>query len=299
MMTRVCVLLSTFNGEKYIKEQLCSLLEQEDVDITILIRDDGSKDNTIQIINQIKDNRIYLYSGDNIGPANSFMDLIYKSPEADYYAFCDQDDIWMPNKLQAAIHEIEKIENVECKRMFYFSNVLIADANLDNVTKSDICQDFINIKQRLLHNCAIGCTSVFNKNLRNKVKEYNPNYIFMHDWWVYLVCLATNGEIIFDSNAYVYYRQHDNNAVGFQHKHRSLKQKIFIKPECEPKIMAHELLCGYSEQMNRENYESVYILANYTNDIKCKVKLLKDKGFYQGTKREIFWEKIAIMRNRK
>ena len=94
-MNKVQVLLSTYNGEKYIKEQIESILNQEGVEVSLLIRDDGSSDRTIEIVKKISEqnNNIILFKGQNMGPARSFMDLVKKSDEVDYYAFADQDDV--------------------------------------------------------------------------------------------------------------------------------------------------------------------------------------------------------------
>ena len=99
-MEKIQVLMSTYNGEKYLKEQIESILNQEKVEVNILIRDDGSCDKTLKIIKELSKNpKISYYEGKNIGPAKSFMDLVNKSGDKfNYYAFADQDDIWMPNK---------------------------------------------------------------------------------------------------------------------------------------------------------------------------------------------------------
>ena len=126
----ICVLLSTYNGEKYLREQLDSLVCQENVELKILIRDDGSKDSTLQILKEYskKDARITYFVGNNVGPAQSFFDLIIKSPDADYYAFCDQDDVWDKDKLEIAVGFLEKEDN--SKPNMYYSNLRIVDQNL-------------------------------------------------------------------------------------------------------------------------------------------------------------------------
>ena len=112
-MERVIVLMSTYNGEKYLRNQIESLLRQVDVEIEILVRDDGSKDGTLGILEEYKNSREYsgklsYYVGPNVGPAKSFLDLIKHAPEAEYYALCDQDDTWLPDKLKIAVEAIVK-----------------------------------------------------------------------------------------------------------------------------------------------------------------------------------------------
>ena len=98
----VCVLMSTYNGEQFIREQLESICSQNGVNVTLLIRDDGSKDNTLSILKSFEEKipmRV-ITDGENLGPGNSFMELVYQAGDFDFYAFSDQDDIWKNNKLE-------------------------------------------------------------------------------------------------------------------------------------------------------------------------------------------------------
>ncbi len=96
-MDSIVVLMSTYNGEKYIREQLDSIFNQEGIDVKVVVRDDGSKDTTHAILDEYKKtHELVWYTGENLKSARSFMDLIYQAPESDYYAFADQDDYWDP-----------------------------------------------------------------------------------------------------------------------------------------------------------------------------------------------------------
>ena len=106
----VTVLMSTYNGERFLKEQLDSILQQQDVDVRLCVRDDGSTDGTMDILLEYAD-AIELTIGNNFGVGNSFMSMVYSANlESDYYAFSDQDDIWMPDKLISAVDELKNIE---------------------------------------------------------------------------------------------------------------------------------------------------------------------------------------------
>ena len=124
-MKKVQVLLSTYNGEKYLKEQLDSIIAQKGVDVHILARDDGSKDDTIKILEGYEN--IDIIKGSNIGVCKSFFELINKSGEYDYYSFADQDDVWDCDKLVIAINKLEKCNS---KPAVYASNTRLVDANL-------------------------------------------------------------------------------------------------------------------------------------------------------------------------
>ena len=130
-MKKVQVLLSTYNGEKYLKEQIESILKQKEVDKKLIVRDDGSSDSTIKILEEIsnKNKKIIFYKGKNIGPARSFMELLKKSEEADYYSFADQDDIWEENKIISAINKLNNINEPE----LYLSALGIVNESLENI----------------------------------------------------------------------------------------------------------------------------------------------------------------------
>ena len=298
-MRKVCILMSTYNGEKYLKEQIDSLIEQRDVEVTICVRDDGSSDKTEEILKSYTDKEIKYFKGTNVGVANSFMDLLFQAPVADYYAFCDQDDVWDNNKLAQAVSVMESdSSNAELPKMYY-SNVKVVDEKLELIKISDINKEYNNLKTVLLSNNAIGCTVVFNAALLEKIRLYKPSYIYMHDWWMYLVCLSLKGKVYFDQNAYINYRQHGSNCVGFATKKRSLRKALFTKPVCIVNKMANELLNGYGGYMHEEERTIVETVAKYNHKIKYKMNLLRDNAFYKAKGMSLLAEKIAVLRNRK
>lgn len=294
----VCILMSTYNGMLYLREQVDSLLKQKNVSMKIYVRDDGSSDGTQNVLEEYAKKyggKLIWYQGENIGPAKSFLDLIYHAPDAEYYAFCDQDDVWEENKLSAAVEKMQSEREYPC---LYFSNVKLVDSHLSQFGISKIDEKKINLKRLLFHNIAIGCTIVFNKKLLSYLKEYIPNYIWMHDWWVFQVCLAINGKIIFDKEPHILYRQHDNNCLGIRERKINLKKALFQKSQCSTSRMAMELFKGYKAKMTKENIEIVGTIAFYKNDFKKKCKLLMDNDFYRDTGIKRLREKIAIVRNR-
>lgn len=213
-MKSVCVLLSTYNGEKYLREQLDSLITQEGIKLSIVVRDDGSEDNTIGILDEYmkRDSRITYYEGKNVGPAQSFLDLIIKSPDSDYYAFCDQDDVWDNDKLKIAVDFLEK-EN-QSKPNMYYSNLRIVDQTLSFYRFSHLEP----LKQKtkysvLTEDLATGCTVVFNRTTVKYVKIGIPECCSMHDTWISMICKFF-GKTVYDFEAHISYRQHDNNVVG-------------------------------------------------------------------------------------
>ncbi|WP_159081932.1 glycosyltransferase family 2 protein [Paenibacillus sp. CAA11] len=220
----VQVLLSSYNGEKYIHEQLDSLESQRltNIDLTVLIRDDGSKDATSSILKQYSDQYPQLYhyiEGDNLGAKGSFFKLIQMAnPNKDYYAFCDQDDIWAKDKLQRAIQCLESEGDLD-RPLMYCSSTQMVDSNLVPLQVWPKAPRLpISIHNALVENIAVGCTMVINRAAMNLMKEHQPNnldHVIMHDWWVYLV-ISAFGKVLFDSEPHILYRQHQENVQGGQ-----------------------------------------------------------------------------------
>ena len=219
-MDSVCVLLSTYNGETYIEEQLDSLLRQKDVDLRIVIRDDGSKDNTIKIIEDyIKNNTsgagiTLLESDGNLGPAKAFLELLKKAPSADYYAFCDQDDVWFDDKLSTAISMIRGADPSGEKPVLYHSNLAITDSQLNTIRISSKAVPASKYTC-LVDNVVTGCTAVMNKPLYELLTSKEAGDITMHDAWINIVA-SFFGQVVFDESAHIYYRQHEHNVIGMK-----------------------------------------------------------------------------------
>lgn len=280
-MDKVQVLLSSYNGEKYIKKQIETILKQENVEISILIRDDGSTDKTLEIIKKMakQNNNITFYEGKNIGPAKSFMDLIKHSGEFDYYAFADQDDVWNIKKIISAINKIKEKQN---KPSLYLSALEIVDEKLNTIEIKKVSGKF-TFEGELIKNFATGCTMVFNKELCKLIRGYEPSYIIMHDSWITRVCYGVGGNVIIDDNAYIKYRQHSDNVLGYKDAGiQKLKRQYniaFKKHISMRENIAKELQKGYKNMLTKDAKEVVENLSNYTKNVKAKKWLLCNKNF--------------------
>ncbi|WP_223065896.1 glycosyltransferase family 2 protein [Paenibacillus caui] len=218
---QIQVLLSTYNGEKYIKEQLDSVLAQQGVSLNLLIRDDGSIDSTCSIIeNYVEKNqgRILFSQGANSGAKGSFFKLIEQSSDGmDYYAFCDQDDIWEPGKLQRAVSLLKQEDND--LPLMYCSATRMVDNTLSYLgTWPSVPRKSLTLYNALVENIAVGCTMVMNRAAMELVKKHLPRdyaNVIMHDWWVYLIVSAF-GKVNFDDTPHLLYRQHGGNVLGGQ-----------------------------------------------------------------------------------
>jgi Glycosyltransferases involved in cell wall biogenesis len=277
---KVRILLSTYNGEKYLEELLSSLLKQTNVDVAISVRDDGSTDNTCQILSRWQGlNGLAWHRGENLGPAKSFMSLIDEVPlDSDFYAFCDQDDVWKPDKLSEASKVLSNIDNT--KPALYFGAVINVDANL--VPMADYNPYYtLNFGGALIVSNATGCTVVFNKCLLKKLKKYNPNYQIMHDAWAHKVCLALGGTTIFDENPHILYRHHDKNVIGKISTYKKNvcekilgKIKMLYEKETYISLQAQEILDGYKDEMSLENIYLAECVANYRKNSINRLNLI-------------------------
>lgn len=297
-MTTVQVLMSTYNGDKYLREQIESLINQVGVNVKIYVRDDGSTDGTINILEEYeKLGVLTYYTGENLKPARSFMDLAYNAPDADYYAFCDQDDYWLPNKL---IKAVEKIDDIKGAPALYFSKALLADENLKEIEHKGYPIKAYTFGEALIKNNATGCTMVFNKALCSIVKGYRPKFITMHDYWFYLICLAINGRVYYDTNSYIMYRQHGNNVVGGRRnviKEYRNKFKMLINRDRTRSRIAVELKKGYYGFMCEENKNIINKITTYQESIYMKLMVLKDKKIKSSSVINNIYFSIAIIFN--
>lgn len=280
-MAKVLVLMSTYNGEKYLDEQIESIINQSGVEVSILARDDGSTDGTLNILKQWKNRGVLdYYTGENKKPALSFMDLVSHAQGYDFYAFSDQDDIWLPNKLISALEQLEKV--AKDKPALYFSKLTYVDENL-NVMENQLvsCTYLYSFPQALIKNTAAGCTMVYNESLRKILNLYVPKSISMHDRWLFLVCSAVGGNIIFDKNSYILYRQHSSNVTGDKNYVQLCKSRVKRLFDSSQYIYKHALMLneGYGNLIEDENGKCIKKVLEYKNGIKYKVNLIKDNRF--------------------
>lgn len=209
---KVVILMSTYNGEKYLAEQLNSLINQTYKNIEILIRDDGSNDNTIDIINEYAKNNsnIVVKIGENLGFINSFFELLkIADSNADYFAYCDQDDVWMEDKIERAVSFMNNSDS--SKPVLYFSNSDYYDGEM-NFLKTAEKNKIYNFRNSLVECVTQGMTMVINRTAKQLIAENRPNNCLYHDWWTYMICSGF-GEIIYDDKSLVKYRRHNKSVT--------------------------------------------------------------------------------------
>jgi len=297
-MKKVQVLLSSYNGEAYIEQQLDSIFSQKGVEVECLVRDDGSTDLTKEILTKYKkkNSKLSVIFGENVGYSYSFMELIRKSGCFDYFSFADQDDVWCEEKLLRAIEKIE-LENNEVGTM-YCSNCKVVDAQLKYIkklhTKDNMLPD--SIERALLQGFAHGCTMVLNLKARNIVKSYKPEYNYAHDFWIPIVLFYT-GKVVYDSNAYILYRQHSSNVLGSKQSIAKIAKVNFkrIKNGISYSNLAAELLKGFDKLLPLESKEFLVDVKEYKQSIFKFLKVLLNKNIRKNTMKGTLFLKVSII----
>ncbi len=219
MLPRVYVMMASYNGEAYIAQQIESILAQKEVEVFLVVSDDGSKDSTPQIcVNYARrfKNFSFRTNNTNKGASKNFMDMLYNADLShyDYFAFADQDDVWLPKKLHYAV---EKLSDHQETPTLYYSDVCNVDENLKNGRNEyfPFKPYAQSLETLLIVNWACGCTMVLNKKLTVLLSKIRPEYFpRFHDTWVHLVAM-TCGSVIEDlDNAYILRRITGENQVG-------------------------------------------------------------------------------------
>ena len=292
----ITVLLSAYNGEKYIREQLDSILAQEGVDCKVLVRDDGSRDNTKEILNEYTTLGVSWYTGKNIGWAKSVMDLIKVAPESDYYAFSDQDDVWLPNKLSVGISFLES-QSFDGPKLYFCNQYCWRNGEVVGKVHSE--EPRFNKYDCMVKNPTFGCTMVFNKALLDVVRNNFPEYITSHDYLFYQVAMML-GEVYYDHQAYMKYRLHDNNQSGASESKRAIwRQRVKsikkIWGDHDREFMAQELLRSYGHLMDNDTRRIVEIPAYYRKKIRYYFMFLFSNKYVFHKFSIDFWLKVRII----
>lgn len=281
---QVAVIMSTYNGEKYLSEQINSILNQKNVTVSLFVRDDGSSDATQEILDLFASTygNIYLMYGENLGVGNSFMKCLYDiEHDFDFYAFSDQDDIWMENKLYEAICLLEKHG-----KSLYCSNQICVDSDGIFLGKRFESEPGYGVLDCLNNNQISGCTFVFSGDFYKILKMHRPSEELLknriHDVWVAEIA-ALGNLTVYDERAFILYRQHAGNAVGayidnsFRGKLKRKIGKIRNKNKRNGRSkLAREIYRLFPEY--RENEIIKY--ASFANTWRGKIDLLKHRNIF-------------------
>lgn len=288
--------MSTYNGERFLRTQLDSILAQEDVAVQILVRDDGSSDQTLALLEEYcRQHPVSWYQdGKNMGPARSFMQLLYDAPHSDYYAFADQDDYWMPRKLITAVERLEAYEGA-----LYFCQTQLADGNLQPLPTPQL-HPLLTLGECLINEFIGGCTMVIDHKLRTDIDTYRPSYLKMHDVWIYSIAQALGAHIVFDPKPQMLYRQHERNVVGNGYgRMESLRRRWqrISHTEHSRSQRAQSLLAGYAPLMPADRRCLVQDLAEAPHSFARRMRVLFNKDFTCAPVVTRWLFRLAVMAN--
>lgn len=298
-MDLVNIILAAYNGETYIKEQINSILDNTFSNWILWVFDDGSMDSTQTIVEEYiqnyKDKIQYIKNNKNKGHVLNFLDGVtyanqnYKTVSdklkglyldlsedkgsiKQYFMFCDQDDVWMPNKIDITLKEMKKLERMYGKNqvLAVFTDAEVVDEKLNLIHPSFYESGKLSTKNTdlahiMMENKMIGCTVLFNEELIHKMHTLPQNARY-HDWWVALIA-ASFGHISYLPLPTLHYRQHSNNVVGNQtfltyvlNRVRSIKkqQKVLRQTINQAK----EFYGIYEKEMSNKCKMQVYAFAN-------------------------------------
>lgn len=287
-MEKVAILLSTYNGERYLPDQLDSILNQRGIETLIFIRDDGSNDGTKDVLLRYKryyNNNIVLIENDeneNIGVAKSFFFLLryvfINYPEIEYFSFADQDDVWFEDKV---IRALTKVKEQGDKQVLYFSKKRIVDEQLSYL-KRDIInwhEDFWSFFDR---SNASGCTMLLNKKLVSLLMQADLEEVSecLHDAFILRVAICVNAKIVYDDSETMLYRQHGNNVVGtldysLLYYLRRGAIKLFSRRKHYLKRIAERIIDNYGESICMEYMDVLKLVIEYDSGTRNKIKLSK------------------------
>ena len=228
----VAILLCTYNGARFLAEQLDSLQAQTHQNWVVIASDDGSTDQTLEILQQYQSKwppkKLMIRSGPQKGFCQNFLSLAC-DPEikADYYAFCDQDDVWLPEKLSIALVNIAfnqqlNIPYLYCGRTYYVT---------ENLKSCGISPLFVfppSFRNALVQSIAGGNTMVFNAALKRLIENAGPLDVPSHDWWVYILVTGSGGVAFYDQVGHILYRQHDGSLVGGNNTYYAKAKRLIM-----------------------------------------------------------------------
>ncbi|MBN1114989.1 MAG: glycosyltransferase family 2 protein [Oligoflexia bacterium] len=283
---KIDILLAAYNGAPYIRLQIDSIIVQTHANWRLIIRDDNSGDNTSRIIDEYAKEypekiTVLNNNGKNLGVVKNFEELLNNST-ADYVCFCDQDDIWLPFKLESTLKKMKETES-SCpdKAVLVHSDMIVVNEKLENISDSffkyqNIDPEIKNLNRLLVQNNVTGCTTMINKKLKDLILPFREN-IIMHDWYTALVA-ASSGIIEYIPRATVLYRQHSGNQLGaVKYGIRYIVEKILTVFERDSLINGQK-----QAALIKHPVATIYAALNNCNWLKRRYYTIKYGFFKKG-----------------
>ena len=302
MTTKIAILLSTYNGGRFLEEQIQSIIDQTNHSWELFIRDDGSTDETLSIIKKFQaDSRIHWINAEqpqNLRVIRSFLTLL-TTANAEYYMFCDQDDVWLPEKVQITLDKMVELEATHSNvPVLVHTDLRVVDQELqtlhDSMMKSQQLDPVPEFGRLVIQNSITGCTVMINQKLKVACQQLNYSKIRMHDWWFALVACAF-GTIGYVSQPTILYRQHGDNEVGAKNPINEALSRKHLFQQTKATIVASIAQAGYFAevypQLTAKQLEVIRFLKNIDQFRKMqRYQLLKQYGISKsGRSRNAFF----------
>lgn len=287
----VAILMGTRNGERFLAEQLDSLETQTYQNWVLYVSDDASTDRTLLILKDYQAKwpavKMVIRAGPQQGFCVNFLSLACDPGiRADYYAFCDQDDVWLSNKLTVAIQNI--LENQEKALPYvYCGRTIYVDEKLRKVGYSPLFTFPRTFRNALIQSIAGGNTMVFNQNVKTLLERVGPVNHISHDWWIYQLITGVGGDVFYSPESHILYRQHKGALIGGNTSIVAKFQRIQMVLQGQFRSWNDTniaILCSIKPLLSHGSQETLELFKKMRNAaLKDRLRLLEVTGLYRQT----------------
>jgi glycosyltransferase involved in cell wall biosynthesis len=288
----VAILMCTYNGELFLKEQLDSIQNQEYQNWTLYVSDDGSRDKTLKILKSYQNrwgkDKLHILKGPRQGFQKNFMSLITsKKIYADFYMLCDQDDVWLSQKITTAITYLE--DQDQTRPQLYCGRTSYVNKKLKFIELSELFLRPRSFHNAIVQSIAGGNTMAYNNALKKIPSLFPELKIISHDWWLYILCELSGGITYYDSHSYILYRQHERSLIGGNASVLAKIKRLYML--LSGKFIEYNN-CHFEAfnaiHLNISNPVHINLIDRFYNDrhknLKARLKMIKDLGIYRQTR---------------
>ena len=302
----LCILMGTYNGQAFLAEQLLSIENQSYKDWRLIISDDGSTDDTLAIAKTFQEKwgseRLEIREGPKQGFCKNFLSLACDPTiKADYYAFSDQDDVWMVDKLLIAQAYFNAENSAELPRV-YCGRTQLVDQQLTMLGYSPLFALPRSFRNALVQSIAGGNTMVFNQGAKNLLEAAGLVHVISHDWWLYQLIKGAGGSVFYDPKPTLLYRQHNDALVGSNCSFRSKIDRLAYVLSGRFKnwnSINYQALLTVNDLLTKDNQDILYVFGKFRGaKFKDRIRLLEVCGLYRQTWQGTFSLWLATLINK-
>ena len=298
--------MGTYNGQAFLAEQLLSIEKQSYKNWRLIISDDGSTDDTLAIAKTFQEKwgceRLEIREGPKQGYCKNFLSLAVDTTiKASYYAFADQDDVWMVDKLSIAVAYFNAKNRVELPRV-YCGRTQLVNQQLAILGYSPLFALPCSFRNALVQSIAGGNTMVFNQGAKELLELAGMQQVVSHDWWVYQLIKGAGGNVYYDPEPTLYYRQHEGSLVGSNNGFRAKLDRIgyvFSGRFKAWNTINYQALVNVNDFLSKDNQDILAVFGKFRGaKLKDRVRLLEVCGLYRQTWQGTFSLWLATLFNK-